>query len=320
MALKTNAERRRRSALKWESNSKSKMRVSFAPKLERVHFVETYYNDSEVAGGDNVVPASLVTTSRLTEEIRLLSTEHGRARRYLREIPKISLQAAVKHGRKERTFLNRWKYTFQNVVCITDYDSKELITCYKESVSIKAAPISDEMLKRHEYVKRIIKEEPKMCTSYFVVIVDQSGSMRTSDVNGFRTRSDAAYGCLALDFVAEQLAHEEASMVAGIDTLTLIEMNDCANGIIKEEPLDWILFNKLLNRQTLARPRSHGNYLPSIEAAKNIIMRYRMSLKDIDTEDLPAFALILLSVFGNSFSVCATEIDARLSPNLLRYV
>ena len=290
----------------WNIERKSKTgkgRVTFASDedLESVHFVETYYGNSEGNEFGNIIQASSMATSQLTEEIRLLSTEHGRSRRYLRKIPKVTLQAAVKYGKKERghddrqTGLHRWKYTFQNVVCITDHTSERQITCYKEPVSIQAAPISDDMLKRNKYVKRIIKQNPRMCTSHFVVILDQSGSMRTCDVNGFRTRSEAAYGCLALDFVAEQLAHEDASMVAGIDTVTLIAMNDDATLIFEEEPLDWILFNKLLELKSCSKPRSHGNYLPSIRIAKMKMMAYRKSLEGIDTEDLPALSLVLLS-------------------------
>ena len=277
-----------------------RQRVTFAANLETVHRVETYFENSESVF-ENTQASSVAPASQLTEEITVLSSEHGRARRELREVPKICLQSAVKHGIKTsghpdpRTGLPRWKYTFGNVIYVTDHTSGMEVTCYKESVSIMAAPISNEMIERHQYVKRIINEEPHMCTSHFVVIVDQSGSMKKSDVNAFRNRSQAAYGCLALDCVAEQLVQVDDSMNAGIDTFTLIEMNDDATIIFDREPFDWILFNKILKRQTESKPRSHGNYGPSIETAKKIIRQELDKLEGVDEEDLPGFALILLS-------------------------
>ena len=277
-----------------------RQRVTFAANLETVHLVETYFENSESVF-ENTQASSVAPASQLTEEITVLSSEHGRARRELREVPKICLQSAVKHGIKTsghpdpRTGLPRWKYTFGNVIYVTDHTSGMEVTCYKESVSIMAAPISNEMIERHQYVKRIINEEPHMCTSHFVVIVDQSGSMKKSDVNAFRNRSQAAYGCLALDCVAEQLVQVDDSMNAGIDTFTLIEMNDDATIIFDREPFDWILFNKILKRQTESKPRSHGNYGPSIETAKKIIRQELDKLEGVDEEDLPGFALILLS-------------------------
>ena len=159
----------------------------------------------------------------------------------------------------------------RNVVYITDHTSEKEITSYKEAVTIAPAPISKEILDCHNRVKRIIDEEPHMCTSHFVVVIDQSGSMKKADVNGFRNRSQAAFGCLALDCIAAQLTIADTTMVAGIDTLTLIEMNDEASVVFHREPLDWILFNKILNRQSVAKPKSHGNYGLSIKTAENLI-------------------------------------------------
>ena len=167
---------------------------------------------SETLGDDNVAESLIAATSELTEEIKMLSSEHRRARRHLREMPKHCLHAAIKHGTKTRAYpdprtgLPTWKHTFANIVYVTDFTSTEEITSYKESVSIACALIAIDMMNRHAHVKRIIKEEPHMCASHFVAIVEQSGSMRNSDANGFRNRSQAAYGCLALECVAEQLS------------------------------------------------------------------------------------------------------------------
>ena len=44
------------------------------------------------------------------------------------------------------------------------------------------------------------------------------------DVNGFRSRSDAMYGTLALDYIAEQLYQQGDGFF--VDAVTVIEMND----------------------------------------------------------------------------------------------
>jgi hypothetical protein len=114
------------------------------------------------------------------------------------------------------------------------------------------------------------------------------------DVNGFRDRSQAAYGCLALDYVADQL-YQESTL--GFNNFTLlIEMNDVGTLVYKREPLDWILFNKLLERQTLASPRSHRNDVNSMQLAKECILKEKGMLgEDINLEDLLHFALVILS-------------------------
>jgi hypothetical protein len=66
-----------------------------------------------------------------TSLVTVLSSAHGRQRRAEREIHKRDLQAAVKYGVKEsagvcRIFgTPRWKYTFADVVFITDATSRQ---------------------------------------------------------------------------------------------------------------------------------------------------------------------------------------------------
>jgi hypothetical protein len=80
--------------------------VSFAPdgNLEVVHLIESIKTEeNREEGVEERALSSLARSSvRLTEEITVLSTLHGKSRRYLREIDKIDLQAAVKHSLKAR--------------------------------------------------------------------------------------------------------------------------------------------------------------------------------------------------------------------------
>ena len=116
--------------------------TSFAliEQLETIHHVERHKEAENGQEGDE--DNSVSTSVRLTEEITVLSTAHGRARRQLREISEIDLQAAVKYGVKARanrdpkTKLLRWMYTFGHVVYITDHTSKQEVTCYTQPITI----------------------------------------------------------------------------------------------------------------------------------------------------------------------------------------
>ena len=59
--------------------------------------------------------------------------------------------------------------------------------------------------------------------------------MKKCDVNGFRTRSDAAYGTLALDYIAEQLYKQGNGFY--VDCVTIIEMNCTGSLFVYKEPL-----------------------------------------------------------------------------------
>ena len=141
------------------------------------------------------------------------------------------------------------------------------------------------------------------------------------DVNGFRLRSDATYGTLALDYIAEQYQEGDGFFV---DVVTVIKMNDKGSILFEKEPLDWvrfgafyhcinsitklqyfllfsfifaskILFNKVLDHMKGAKPKSHGNYIESLELVASIIDREAASFDDLDVDDMPAFTLVFIS-------------------------
>eukprot|EP00934_Nitzschia_sp_Nitz4_P004170 Nitzschia sp. Nitz4//scaffold209_size42451//23717//25822//NITZ4_007359-RA/size42451-processed-gene-0.62-mRNA-1//1//CDS//3329541703//4160//frame0 len=272
-------------------------RVVFALNLETIH----WYEGSEER--DDNVEDTQGTTSVAgirTEEITVLSSLHGQARRKLREISKLTLKQAVKYGTKERTRndpktgLPRWKFTFGNVVYITDHTCRVEVTCFREPLDIQEAPITPAMEESHAKNCHILKNNPLLCTSHTYVILDQSGSMRTCDVPGFRNRSQAAFGCLALDYVSQQLCSQPIDQ-PGADSFTLIEMNATGTETISQVPIDWILFNTLVRRQKQAKPKSHGNYLDSILKARELIEQQINSLGVLDYAEYPPFVLVFLS-------------------------
>jgi len=237
-----------------------------------------------------------------TEQITLLSEQHGRARRKLRDISKHDLRTTMKYGKKTRahdclrTGRPRYKFQFANVVYITDETCRREITCYKDPVDIQKCPVTEPMRREHGALRKILREEPHLCVSNAYIIIDQSGSMKTSDVNGFRNRSQAAYGSLALDFISEQL-HGRPRNERVVESVTMIEMKEIGEVFLEKEPLDWILFNKIIDRQKQAIPKSHGNYRESLRLAKQLMLAEIQLLRraEIDFEEFPNFMLLFLS-------------------------
>lgn len=145
------------------------------------------------------MPAMIPATS----DIPFFSSVHGERRRAERAIDRRDLQAAVKHGNKQlakrdpRTGALRWKYTYADIIYITDETSTKEITSWVAPIGIPLANLTLNQIGEHEAAKDRLKNDPALCTSHTVIVVDQSGSMRETDVADFYNRSQAVFGMLA---------------------------------------------------------------------------------------------------------------------------
>ena len=223
-----------------------------------------------------------------TVDISLISHTHGRERRAERNILREELQAAIKYGAKERANPGRngdkrWRYTHNGVVYITDETSRHEVTSWRidgKDAAEAVAPAEVEL-------------GGKGC--HAVLIVDSSGSMRTPDVPGFRTRAEAVYDCLVRNFVREQV-----QTGAGKDVVvTLITMSDEARVMIRTKPLNESLIPEI---QQIGRrpPKSHGNYLPALDRALEVM-----------TEDAPNRASVLLLFFSDGAPSDQSEMECE---------
>eukprot|EP00854_Cymbomonas_tetramitiformis_P012116 gene12116-14317_t len=106
-------------------------------------------------------------------------------------------------------------------------------------------------------------------TSHTVAVVDQSGSMRNADLADGATRSDAVWLTLAKDFVALRLETKEAS---GTDVFSLVLMNKDSTVMFRHRPIDWLLYNDLVEQLRTAEPMSEGNYFPALDAAEQLLL------------------------------------------------
>ena len=211
-----------------------------------------------------------------TSDVVIMSSVHGRQRRAERDIDKRDLQSAIKHGTRElqpgRVRRGRWtqrvKITFAGVVYITDNTCTEEITSYAVPVLVDKIPVTDEMQLAHTRACELIAA-PKCWTSHTVIVIDQSGSMKKSDIPDCSNRADAVWVCLALDWVAPQLEKGDAKAT---DVVSLVAMSDGATLLIKQQPLDWLLFNAIVDFRRSQIPASHGNYLPALDMAEEMFL------------------------------------------------
>ena len=277
-------------------------------------------DDEQASINSSGIHPSSEHNSRATADYTVLSSNHGRARRQLRRISKHDLKAAVKHGQRfpahpGRNGQRRWKIVHNGLVYITDETMRQEITSYREEITIDQYPVSIPMMEHHTELKRILKEEPHLCTGHTYIVVDQSGSMREADVDGFRSRSHAAYKTLSLEFIAEQLNQRPNQNDLFAESVTVIEMREEGQAIFDRVPFDWILFNRLLKRPDLSRPCFHGNYNKSIAMASQMMLKEHQSLLNDGAEhgELPNFSLVFLSDGKPSDSTPGRDLQERIS-------
>ena len=246
---------------------------------------------------------SEVDASLRTIDISLVSHTHGRERRAQRNIQRLELQAAMKHGVKERANPGRdgslrWRYTYDGVVYITDETSRHEITSWRLDAkgTEGVAPAEVELAGKG---------------SHAVLIVDHSGSMRKEDVPGYKSRSEALYKVLIHDFVEAQVKSGATEDVV----VTLISMSGTADVQIRTEPLDASLIPKL-EKIGKRRPAFDGNYIPALDKALEVM-----------TADAPNRARLLLlfcsdgapsdsSLMECEHGMRIFEIDRKLDPKM----
>jgi len=218
--------------------------------------------------------------SKNTSLISILSTEHGRIRREQRDIDKRDLQKALKYGKAERCWGMRWKVEHDGVIFITDNNIRREVTAFPSPLSM--APLDAHMELDHLKAKQVLDAKPELCASHSVLVVDNSGSMSTHDINLHRDRQTAAYSITALEFIAEQLLTESAN---NSDVVSLIEFSGEAKLVFEREPISWVLYNKLLSRRDsrVFSAREHSklldiyhadsNYMPALDMAQEVLAR-----------------------------------------------
>ena len=226
------------------------------------------------------------------DTVKLIESIHGQQRRVERSIEIRDLKSAVKNGKKKlqlRTIngkkIIRYKYTFAHIVYITDETSTTEITSWFLPLQLNQVNISDNDQLQYESAKLRINNDPDIITSHFVLVIDCSASMKNSDVMAHRSRADAVSYAVASEFIAKRLDNP-LSGVSQFHVVTVIEMRDDARLIFEKEPMNWVFYNKFITKMNEMKPRSHGNYIPSLKLAMDV-------LKKNDHENLAPFLFFL---------------------------
>jgi hypothetical protein len=231
-------------------------------------------------------------------------------RREQRDISKRDLQRAVKCGTRQRSFGCRWRIEYDGIVFITDDSMRREVTSFPSPLAL--ATIDSEARTMHMKAKHVVERKPELCLSHTVIVVDNSGSMSTHDINLHRDRQQAAYSMTALEFVAEQLFNGTAS---NSDAVSLVEFRKEATVVFSREPISWVLYNKLLDRRDkgdhrnrrlhLESDHSDSNYLPALDAGEKLLYK--------GDHDTCALSLLFLSDGAptDSLSLGLTPIAAR---------
>ncbi|KAL7524375.1 hypothetical protein ACHAWF_000922, partial [Thalassiosira exigua] len=206
--------------------------------------------------------------------LEVLPTVHLAQRCAERNISPVELNAAIKYGTRTegqaRNGRRTWLFSYGGVTYVTDYSMQIGITSWAEQCwgfDIEKVPISQQMKDSHnEALERAL--DHSTWNSHAVIVVDQSGSMRKTDATKGVTRSDLVWLCLAVDYVGKRLRSGEAT---SRDYVSLVELGGNYDSILKEQPLDWILYNRIIDVMRSLCPYGHGKYLPAIKKAQELL-------------------------------------------------
>ncbi|KAL7546823.1 hypothetical protein ACHAWF_010154 [Thalassiosira exigua] len=139
----------------------------------------------------------------------------------------------------------------------------EEVTSYALPIVLDKVKITDAIQEQHDNAVKDIARHTKRWKSNTVIVVDTSGSMKNCDVWDTKTRLDAVWLSIALDFVA----HRIESGAAGVwDVVSIVSLGEDGEIILKEQPTTWVLYNKIVdfyNNKTV-QARGHGMYIPSL--------------------------------------------------------
>ena len=214
-------------------------------------------------------------STAITSAAVVLSSIHGRERRKQRKISKADLLAAVKYGKKEKALYSkpgeqRWMYTFADIVYLTDSTSTREITSWPVQccgIDVEKKVVTPQMQNEHYHSLATIRNKSAW-RSHTVAVVDQSGSMRKADASEDATRSDVVWLALALELVGKKLENGEYSSK---DVFSIISMRGEGEVLVKEQPVDWLLYNRIIDLLRTQHPIGDGNYIPSLDKAEKLL-------------------------------------------------
>ena len=242
-------------------------------------FIENLHEEKKESSiQDDIATWSTVLSSTSTYK----ETEHARLRRKQRCIDKKDLKAAIRFGECEPHYYgkqkerggktNIFRYTYQDIVYIVDKKTKKEVTCYARPITLDKIPTTRQMELVHQEAVQKVRNDLDCWTSHTVIVIDTSGSMRTSDMWGTRNRLKSVWFSVALDYIAERIESGDATVT---DVVSIITMGESPTLVFKEVPTTWTLYNKIVKMYSSFNsfPEGHGFFLPSLAAAEELLKR-----------------------------------------------
>ena len=162
------------------------------------------------------------------------------------------------------------KYIYENITYVVNEYTGEEVTSFAKPIVLDCVPITKEMVEHHQKAEATIARDKTKWTSNTVIVVDTSGSMRNADVFETRTRLDAVWLCIALDFIAHRL---ESGAAGSLDVVSIVTLGSYSRALALEQPTSWTLYNKIVdiyNNKTV-QPYGHGPYMPSLNLAEELL-------------------------------------------------
>ncbi|KAL7462090.1 hypothetical protein ACHAXS_002491, partial [Conticribra weissflogii] len=92
--------------------------------------------------------------------------------------------------------------------------------------------------------------------------------MRKTDTTKGATRSDLVWLCLAVDYIGKRIISGEATPM---DFMSIVELGGSDRCILKHQPIDWILYNKVIDYLRSRLPKGPGQYIPAIDTAQQLL-------------------------------------------------
>jgi hypothetical protein len=220
-----------------------------------------------------------------TECVPFIASAHRELRRHQRNIGIEELKAAMKHGERNTgsprpNGSTTSRFTYNGIVYIVDDVTGEEVTCYTVPEELVEVSVSPEDRELHNNTKEEILSNLACRNSNTVVVVDTSGSMRTADVQGSRTRLHAVWAALANDYVFQRIEEGTGGLY---DVVSIISLGESAETLLLNEPASWILYNKILKMHNSGKHKQcgHGNYPESGQSRAALTSkRVKLILRD----------------------------------------
>ena len=157
----------------------------------------------------------------------------------------------------------RLKFELDGLTYITDLHGRQ-ITCWAEGLTFHEIHITSARSRYLWEHRKFLRDHASNISNHTLFIIDQSGSMKLSDVPCARNRSCAVFSAILLDFLLESMVKSQAN---NHDVMSIMDMRDSTRVVLDREPLDEMTYNKIIQLMYKAKPGGQGNFIPAFEAA-----------------------------------------------------